>query len=95
MQKAEVMISWSKFIQETNQEKSLEYCLGCKDGIVSHRGDCYWGNHLQFILHHFPIIIGEVISIRKFWRNRESHVETNPQEEEFLEDLEEFPKQPS
>ena len=90
MQKDEVMISWSKFIKEKIQEKSSEYCLGCKDGIVSHRGDCYQGNHLKFVLHHFPISIGEVISIRTFWRNRESHVETNPHEEELLEDLEDF-----
>ena len=90
MQKAEVMISWSKFIKEKIQEKSSEYCLGCKDGIVSHRDDCYRGNHLKFVLHHFPLIIGEVISIRKFWRNRESHVETNPHEEELLKDLEDF-----
>ena len=90
MQKAEVMISWSKCIKEKIQQKSSEYCLGCKDGIVSHRGDCYRGNHLKFILHHFPILIGEVISLRKFWRNRESHVETNPHEEELLEDLENF-----
>ena len=90
MQKAEVMISWSKFITEKIQEKSSEYCLGCKDGIVSHRGDCYWGNHLKFILHHFPLLIGEVIVICKFWRNTESHVEMNPHEEELLEDLEDF-----
>ena len=90
MQKAEVMISWSKFIKEKIQEKSSEYCLGCKDGIVSHRDDCYRGNHLKFVLHHFPISIGEVISIRKFWRARESHVETNPHEEELLKELEDF-----
>ena len=90
MHKAEVMISWSKFIKEKIQEKSSEYCLGCKDGIVSHRDDCYRGNHLQFVLHNFPISIGEVISIRKFWRNRESHVETNPHDEELLKELEDF-----
>ena len=57
MQKDEVMISWSNFIKEKIQEKSSEYCLGCKDGIVSHRDDCYQGNHLKFILHHFPLLI--------------------------------------
>ena len=90
MQKDEVMISWSRFITEKIQETSSEYCLGCKDGIVSHRDDCYQGNKLKFVLHHFPILIVEVLSIRTFWRSRDSHAEKNSQEEELMEDLEEF-----
>ena len=41
MQKDEVMILWSRFTKEKSQEKSSEYCFGYKDGIVSHRDDCY------------------------------------------------------
>ena len=50
-----VIISWSKIVHEKLQDKSLEYCLECKDNNGdNHRDDCYRGNNLKFILHHFP-----------------------------------------
>ena len=56
---------------------------------MSHRGDCYGGNNLTFVVHHSPMLIGEVISIRKFW-SRDSHVEKNPRKEELMKDIEDF-----
>ena len=75
---------------DTGKKREIGYSLGCKDGIVNHRGDCYRGNTVKFVLHHFPISVGEVISTRKVWRNRDSHVETSPHKEELLKDLEDF-----
>jgi len=49
LRKDEVIISWSKIINEKLQDKSSEYCLGCKGNEVSHRDDCYRGNNLKFV----------------------------------------------
>ena len=96
LRKDEMIISWSGIIKEKIQDKSSEYCLGCKDngckddGLVNHRDDCYRGNNLKFVLHHFPIILREVLSIRKFWKCMEPYVEKNPHEEELMTNIEDF-----
>ena len=91
-----MIISWPGIIKEKIQDKSSEYCLGCKDngckdnGLVSHRDDCYRGNNLKFVLHHVPIILGEGLSVRKFRRCMEPHVEKNPHKEELMTNIEDF-----
>ena len=57
---------------------------------MSHRDDCHRGKNFKFVLHHFPIILTEVLSIHKFWKCMEPHVEKNPKKEELAEKLLKF-----
>ena len=41
----------------------MEYRLGCKGEEVKHRDNCYHGNNVKFILHHFLIIVADVMCI--------------------------------
>ena len=88
LQKDEVIISWSKIVNEKLQDKSSEYCLGCRGNEVIHRDDCYRGNNLKFVLHHFPIILKDVLAIRKFWKCAE--IEENPYEEQMIKCVDDF-----
>ena len=88
----EVIISWSKIINEKRQDKSSEYCLGCEgdEEIVSHRDDCYRGNNLKFVLHHFPISLREALAIHNFWMCAESYMGKNSYEKQLMTSIEDF-----
>ena len=86
-----VIISWSKIVHEKLQDKSSEYCLECKDNNGdNHRDDCCRGNNLKFILHHFPIILKDALSICNFWMCSESYMEKNPYEGQLMTCIEDF-----
>ena len=88
LRKDEVIISWSKIVNEKLQDKSSEYCLGCRGNEVIHRDDCYRRNNLKFVLHHFPIILKDVLAIRKFWKCAE--IDENPYEEQLMKCVDDF-----
>ena len=88
----EMIILWSGLLKEKIREKSMEYCLGCKGEEVKHRDDCYHGNNVKFILHHFPIIVADVMCIHNFWREIEPPENPNPYEDELLKSLQDSVK---
>ena len=88
LQKDEVIISWSKIVNEKLQDKRSEYCLGCRSNEVIHRDDCYRRNNFKFVLHHFPIILKDVLAIRKFWKCAE--IDENPYEEQLIKCVDDF-----
>ena len=55
-------------------QKKLEVNSG-----QAHRNDCFIGNNIRFILHHFPIIVADITYIHDFWK--EKHYITNENEE--------------
>ena len=57
---------------------------------MSHRDDCYRGNNLKFVLHHFPIILKDVLAIRTFWTCAEPYMEKNPYEEQLIKCVDDF-----
>ena len=88
--KDETILLWSTLIKEKIREKSIEYCLGCKGGDEKHRDDCFHRNTVKFALHHFPIIVADVLCIHTFWREIEPSEKSNPYENELLKSLEDF-----
>ena len=86
----EMIILWSGLLKEKIREKSMKDCLGCKEEEVKHRDDCYHGNNVKFILHHFPIIVAGVMCIHNVWREIELPENPNPYEDELLKSLKTF-----
>ena len=55
-----------------------------------HKDDCFDGNNIRFILHHFPLIFADISHIHSFWK--EKPYITNEREELVLETLKDFVK---
>ena len=87
--KDEMIILWPGLLKEKIQEKSMEYCLGYK-GDERHRDDCYHGNAIKFLMHHFPIIVADVLCINNIWRRIEPLEKSKPHGMELLKCLEDF-----
>ena len=81
---------YSKAAEHIRKMHSGDLIYERLDVSQTHRDDCFVGNNIRFILHHFLFIVADLSHIPSFWQEKPYIINVN--EEMVLKNLRDFIK---